>query len=92
MPIFWKQESETTESKRPFCQLQGVKELSRDDPRTIAHDKKADDEKETRRGNRPDAVKTPQPGKKSSLVQSVSPSDRYQQHTKPHPSEVSEEK
>lgn len=59
------------------------------DPRNIAHDKKVDDEKKHRGEETvPDAVKTPQPGKKPTLVQNDSPGDSYQQHAKLHPDDV----
>ena len=78
------------ESERP--QSISNEELTMADPRNIAHDKKVDAEKK-KHGEEivPDAVHTPQPGKKPTLVQNDSPGDSYQQHAKLHPNDVPEE-
>lgn len=59
------------------------------DPRNVAHDKKVQDEKKHNGEEAvPDAITTPQPGKKPPLVQNDSPGDSYQQHAKLHPTDV----
>ena len=62
------------------------------DPRNVAHDKKVQDEKKHHgEAAVPDAITTPQPGKKPTLVQNDSPGESYQQHAQHLPTDVAPE-